>query len=132
MDCDIDMIDILQNEIKNGFFPFLLHCFCSGKELLYKALDLNGYISISGIITFKKSIELQELLKDIPLNKMLAETDAPYLAPIPFRGKENHPAYVKNTIQFISNYLNINFEELCSITTNNFYDLFKIDSPNNS
>ena len=64
------------------------------------------------------------LLKDIPLNKMLAETDAPYLAPIPFRGKENHPAYVKNTIQFISNYLNINFEELCSITTNNFYDLF--------
>lgn len=123
-DCDNDMIEILQSEIKNGEFPFLLHCFSSSKELLYKSLDLNAYISISGIITFKKSTELQSLLKDIPLTKLLVETDSPYLAPVPFRGKENHPAYTKHTVQFIANYLNLDFEDLCRITTKNFYKLF--------
>lgn len=131
-DCDNDMIDILQNEMKNGEFPFLLHCFSSGKELLYKALDLNAYISISGIITFKKSIDLQNCLKDIPLDKLLVETDAPYLAPTPLRGNENHPAYTKYTVQFIANYLSLDFNDLCCTTTKNFYKLFLKESSNNS
>lgn len=123
-DCDKDMMEIIESEMKNGEFQFLLHCFSSGKQLLYKSLDFGGYISLSGIITFKKSTELQSYLKDIPLNRMLVETDAPFLAPVPFRGHENRPAYTKNTTEFIAKYLNIDFDNLCSITTENFFKVF--------
>ena len=119
------MIDILLNETKNGEFPFLLHSFCSSKKLLYTALDLNGYISISGMVTFKNSLDLQNSVKGIPLNRIMVETDAPFLAPVPKRGHKNEPAFVKYTAEFISNLINIDFNEFCDITTNNFLNLFK-------
>lgn len=122
-ECDTDMIDILKTEMKNGSFPFLLHCFCSSKELAYMALDLGGYISLSGIITFNNSIELQNLVKTLPLNRLLVETDAPYLAPKPFRGKENFPEYTKYTAEFIAKLLNIDMNTFSKITTNNFFIL---------
>lgn len=124
-DCDKDMIDILSYEFNNGEFPFLLHSFCSGKELLYKALDLNCYVSISGMVTFKNSLDLQNLVKDIPLDRIMVETDAPFLAPVPKRGQKNEPSFVKYTAEFMSKLFNINFEEFCNITTNNFLNLFK-------
>ena len=123
-DCDSDMIDILTSEIKNGEFPFLLHSFCSGKDLLYRTLDYNAYISLSGIVTFKNSRELQELTKDIPLDKIMVETDSPFLAPVPKRGNKNQPAFVKYTAEFLSKLLNIEFEKFCDLTTNNFLKLF--------
>lgn len=123
-DCDSDMIDILKSEIKNGEFSFVLHCFCSGKELAYKALDLGGYISFSGILTFKNSFDLQDIAKNIPVNKILVETDSPFLAPVPMRGKENSPEYVKYVAEFLSKLLNMEFDEICKITTDNFFRLF--------
>lgn len=123
-DADTDMIDILDNEIKNGFFKFVLHCFSSSKELAYKGLDLDGYISLSGILTFKNAIDLQNITKTLPLNKIIVETDSPYLAPIPFRGKTNQPSYVKNVAVFLSSLLDMDFEYIQSITTKNCLELF--------
>lgn len=123
-DCDNDMIEILQSEIKNGYFPFILHSFCSSRDLLFTALDLNGYISLSGIVTFKNSKNLQELVKYIPLDKLMIETDAPFLAPVPKRGQQNEPAFIKYTAEFLSGLLNIEFNEFCNITTKNFLKLF--------
>ena len=124
-DADKDMVDILENEIKNGEFNFLLHCFSSGKELAYKGLDLGGYISFSGILTFKNAIELQNIAKNIPLDRVLVETDSPYLAPVPHRGKTNQPAYTKNVLEFLSNLLNKDINEVADITTKNCFTLFK-------
>ncbi len=123
-DCDDDMIDVLTSETKNGEFPFLLHSFCSGKKLLYKALDYDAYISLSGIVTFKNSKNLQELVKDIPINRILVETDSPFLAPVPKRGNKNQPAFVKYTAEFLSNLLNIDYEQFCNETADNFLKLF--------
>lgn len=123
-DADSDMIDILVNEIKNGFFSFVLHCFSSSKELAYKALDLDGYISLSGIVTFKNATSLQDIVKNLPKNRLLIETDSPYLAPVPFRGKTNQPKYVKEVALFLSNIFGIDFQEIQSITTSNFLNLF--------
>ena len=124
-DADNDMIDILNSEMKNGIFNFVLHCFSSSKELAYKALDLDGFISFSGILTFKNAIDLQNIAKTIPLNKIIVETDSPYLAPIPFRGKVNQPAFVKNIAEFLANLLNINYNNIVDITTKNCLKLFK-------
>jgi TatD DNase family protein len=123
-ECDKDMMDILQQEMKNCEFKFVLHCFCSSKELAYTGLDLNGFISFSGILTFKNSLELQELAKEIELNRILVETDAPFLAPVPYRGKTNKPSYVKKTAEFLANLLNKDFNEIQRVTTNNFFKLF--------
>ena len=87
-------------------------------------LDNDFYISISGIVTFKKSIDLQNTVKKIPLNRLLIETDSPFLAPMPNRGKTNEPSYLKFTANFISSLLNINYEDLSSVTSENFYNLF--------
>ena len=124
-DADKDMMDILENEMRNGEFNFLLHCFSSSKELAYKGLDLGGYISLSGILTFKNATELQNIAKNIPLNRLLVETDSPYLAPVPFRGKINQPSYTKNVVEFLSNLLNKDISEIADITTKNCFDLFK-------
>lgn len=124
-DADKDMIDILENEMKNGEFSFLLHCFSSSKELAYKGLDLGGYISFSGILTFKNATELQNIAKNIPLDKLLIETDSPYLAPVPYRGKTNQPAYTKNILEYLSKLLNKNIDDLAEIIKNNSFNLFK-------
>ena len=123
-DCDHDMIDILTSEFRNGEFPFLLHSFCSSKELLYKALDCNSYVSISGMVTFKNSLDLQKLVKDIPIDRIMVETDSPFLAPVPKRGNKNQPAFTKYTAEFLSNLLNIEYDKFCDLTTENFMRLF--------
>lgn len=121
---DLDMVNILQSEMKKGKFKALLHCFSSGKELALRAIDLGIYISVPGIVTFKNAIALQEIIKEVPNEYLLVETDSPYLAPMPYRGKINQPAYTKNTAEFLASLKNISFSQICHITTKNFFDLF--------
>lgn len=121
---DDDTIEILQEQYAKKKFPALIHCFSTGAKLAYAAIELGMYISISGIVTFKKANELQDIVKDLPLDKILVETDAPYLAPMPYRGKTNEPAYTKNTAQFIADLKGISYEEVAETTTRNFFDLF--------
>ncbi len=102
----------------------VIHCFTGSKEFAYSALDLGFYISASGIITFKNAKDLQEIFKDIPLNRILIETDSPYLAPIPYRGKSNQPGYVIEIAKSLSYLKNIPLEEVVSTTTKNFLTLF--------
>lgn len=125
---DKDMMEILESEMKNGDFSFELHCFSSGRELAYKGLDLGGYISFSGVITFKNAKELVEIAKDIPLDRVLVETDAPYLAPTPYRGKINQPAYTLHTAEKLAELKGKSYNEIRSTTTENFLRLFsKVD-----
>lgn len=124
-DADSDMIDILKSEMKNGDFSFLLHCFSSGRELAYTALDLGGYISLSGIVTFKNAKDLQDIVKDLPPASLMLETDSPYLSPVPFRGHINEPAHLKSTGEFLAQFLDIPVDEIKNITTGNFFKLFK-------
>lgn len=121
---DDDMAQILKSEKSNKDFPALLHCFTSSEELAKAALDLGIYISISGIVTFKNATQLQEIVKFIPLDMLLVETDAPYLAPNPYRGKTNQPAFVKNTVEFIAELKKKNVEEVANTTTENFFRIF--------
>ncbi len=115
--------DILKKFTKNNL-KILMHCFTGSKEFAKKLLDLNAYFSASGIITFKKSNDLKETFKTIPLNKILLETDAPYLSPEPFRGKSNEPANVVHTAKYLASLKNIKYEDFCDNTTNNFFKLF--------
>ena len=103
-----------------------MHCFAEDLEIAYRAIDLNFYISFSGIVTFKNALNLQEVAKKIPLDKILIETDSPYLAPVPYRGKQNHPALVKHVAEAIAQLRNIEYEELARSTTENFYRCFNI------
>jgi TatD DNase family protein len=123
-DADLDMIEILKQEMQKGKFKALLHCFSSSKELALEALKLDIYISISGIVTFKNALELQEIVKILPLDKILVETDSPYLAPNPFRGKTNQPSYTKNVAEFVADLRKISFQEVTFATSNNFFTLF--------
>jgi TatD DNase family protein len=107
----------------------VLHCFTESWEMAKAALDLNYYISISGIVTFRNAEELREVTKKIPLNRLLIETDSPYLAPIPFRGKSNQPRYVKAVAEFIAELRGIAVEELAQQTTQNFFCLFNRAKP---
>ncbi len=115
--------DILKKFTKNNL-KILMHCFTGSKEFAKKLLDLNAYFSASGIITFKKSNDLKETFKTIPLNKILLETDAPYLSPEPFRGKSNEPANVVHTAKYLADLKNIKYGDFCDNTTNNFFKLF--------
>lgn len=121
---DDDTIDLLTEGMKEKEYPGLIHCFSSTKELAQKSLDLGLYISIAGIVTFKKAEELQEIVKYLPLDKMLIETDSPYLAPAPNRGKTNEPAYVKFVAEKVADLKNISFQEVAEVTTENFNRLF--------
>ena len=122
---DDDMMEILTSEQKKSKFPALLHCFSSSKELAQKALDLGVYISISGIVTFKNATELQAIVKDLPLESLLVETDSPYLAPMPHRGKTNQPAFTKHAVDFIAQLKGISAGEVAQKTTENFFRIFK-------
>jgi len=123
-EAETDTIDILQSEMKNNPFSAVIHCFTASKEFGYKCLDLGCYISISGIATFNKATDLQESVKAFPLNRLLVETDSPYLAPTPFRGKRNEPAYCLEVAKFVATLKNITLEELAKSTTDNFFELF--------
>ncbi|WP_462171752.1 TatD family hydrolase [Pseudoalteromonas xiamenensis] len=103
----------------------VLHCFTEDLDMAKRALDLGFYISISGIVTFKNAKELQEVVKYLPLDRLLIETDSPYLAPVPHRGKTNQPAYVQDVAYFIADLKGLSYQALAEATTNNFYSLFK-------
>lgn len=121
-----DTIDVLRAE-KASDVGGVMHCFTEDWDMAQKALDLGFYISFSGIVTFKNAVELQEVAKKVPLDRILIETDCPYLAPVPFRGKPNQPAYVKHTAEFIAKSRGIDFDEFAQTTTQNFEHLFLAD-----
>lgn len=121
---DDDMAAILTEETGKGAFPFILHCFSSGAELARVGVELGGYVSFSGIVTFKNSAELRDIARQVPHDRLLVETDAPYLAPIPFRGKRNEPAYVANTAAVLAETIGVSAQEIADITTANFFRLF--------
>ena len=113
------------NNYKNDNLKILMHCFTGSQKFAEKLLDLNAYFSASGIITFKNSQDLQKTFQLIPLDKLLIETDSPFLAPEPNRGKKNEPSFVKFTGKKLADIKNISFEDLVNSTTNNFNKLFK-------
>ncbi len=124
-DSDDDMIAMLKEAYKKQKFVGEMHCFSSSAKLAEFALSIGFYISASGIITFKKSEELRQIFREIPLNRLLIETDSPFLAPTPHRGKRNEPSYVVNTAQVLAEIKDVSVEELALQTTENFLTLFK-------
>ena len=123
---EIDTYEIIKSEIKNSNLKVLIHCFTGSKNFAKKLLDLNCYISLSGIITFKNSAELADTASYIPIEKLLVETDSPYLAPLPYRGKTNEPSFIIQTIEKLSKIKKISKESVIENTTKNFKELFSI------
>ncbi|MBL8584132.1 MAG: TatD family hydrolase [Rhizobiaceae bacterium] len=129
-DADADMAAILENETGKGAFPFVLHCFSSGRRLAEIGVALGGYVSFSGILTFKNSTEIRAIAADLPPERLLVETDAPYLAPVPFRGKRNEPAHVVSTAAVLAETIGVSRDAIAGITTDNFFRLFsKVPRP---
>ena len=122
-----DTCEILKSENKNSNLKILIHCFTGSKEFVKKLLDINCYVSVSGIITFNSSTELAETVSFIPIEKLLVETDSPYLSPMPFRGKPNEPSYIIHTIDKLSLIKKMSKKKIISNTTNNFKKLFDIN-----
>ncbi len=124
-DADDDMLAILREErVNGGDFSFLLHCFSSGRALAEAAIEMGGYISFSGILTFPKSQNFRELAADLPGDRLLVETDSPYLAPVPFRGKRNEPGHVVHTARVLAECRGITADEVHAQTGANFRRLF--------
>ncbi|HEY3777309.1 MAG TPA: TatD family hydrolase [Rhizomicrobium sp.] len=123
-DAEDDTIDILDEEMEKGAFTGLIHCFTGTQRLAEAALDLGLYVSASGIATFKKSEALREVLRSVPLDRLLVETDAPYLAPTPHRGKRNEPAFVVHTAALLAELKRVSAGEIAAATTDNFFRLF--------
>jgi TatD DNase family protein len=121
---DAETGDLLEQEYGKGAFPGLIHCFSSGPAVARRALALGMYISISGIVTFKAAEELRTIVRDIPLDRLLVETDSPYLAPVPKRGRTNEPAFVAHTASKVADLKGIGVAELEAATTENFFRLF--------
>ncbi len=121
---DAETGDMLEEEYGKGAFPGLIHCFSSGRAVAERALALGLYISISGIVTFKAADELRAIVRDVPLDRLLVETDAPYLAPIPKRGKTNEPAFVAHTAAKVAELKGVSLSDLEAATTDNFFRLF--------
>ena len=119
-----ETLQILEKHSKKKETKILIHCFTGSREFAFKLLDLGAYISASGVVTFKNSQDLANTFRDIPNEKILVETDAPYLAPVPLRGKSNEPSYIIHTVKFLSKIKNLSFDEFSKVTTNNFFNLF--------
>lgn len=129
-DADDDTAAILREESANGAFPFLLHCFTASQALAETAIELGGYVSFSGVLTFKNSQSLRDTAAVLPLERLLVETDAPYLAPVPKRGKPNEPAYVAHTAAVLGEVKGLSGEEIAAVTSDNFFRLFsKVPDP---
>ena len=128
-DADEDMVRILKDEHEKGAYPGVIHCFSSGQALADAVLALGLYVSISGIVTFKTAEALRETVKTVPLDRLLVETDSPYLAPVPFRGKRNEPAYTANTAAKVAEIKGVDTETLAAATTENFFRLFSKAQP---
>lgn len=122
-----ETIDVIKNHVSSVGFTGLIHCFSEDIEFARKVLDMGLYISFSGIVTFKNAVAIQDTLKFVPMDRILIETDSPYLAPVPFRGKRNNPSYVYHVAERVSEIKNISLEEVGRVTTSNFLKLFKID-----
>jgi TatD DNase family protein len=120
-DADADTIAILEDEHANAAFPAVLHCFTGGRDLALRAVDLGLMVSFSGVITFKKNDVLRDIAREIPLDRLLVETDAPFLAPDPYRGKTNEPSYVVHTAAALAAVKGITPEALATATTDNFF-----------
>ena len=123
-EADDDTAAILEEENKKGAFPAVLHCYTGGRDLAMRAVDLGLYVSFSGVVTFKKAENLRELATELPLNRILVETDAPYLAPVPYRGKTNEPAFVAHTAAVVAEARNMSLDDLAEATTNNFFTAY--------
>jgi TatD DNase family protein len=123
-DADADCQRILEDEVGKGAFPAVLHCYTGGRELAMRAIELGLHISFTGILTFKKSEALRELAAALPADRIMVETDAPYLAPGKFRGKRNEPAYVVEVAKVLAETRGISLEEVSRQTTDNFFRLF--------
>jgi len=123
-DADDDTIEILEDEMEKGKFRGLIHCFTGSQKLADAATALGLYVSASGIATFKNSVALRQILKTVPLDRLLVETDAPYLAPVPHRGKRNEPAFVTHTAAALAQLKGVSSEALAEVTTENFFKLF--------
>ena len=123
-EADEKTCEILESEYKNGSFPGIIHCFTAGANLAKRVIDLGFYISLSGIVTFKNASDLRETIKKIPLDRIIVETDSPYLAPMPHRGKTNQPAFVKHVAEFLAELRGDTVDNIASTTSANFYRLF--------
>jgi TatD DNase family protein len=123
-EADDDTARILEEEAGKGPFPAVLHCYTGGPDLARRAVALGLSISFTGIVTFKNSAALREIAKSLPADRFLVETDAPYLAPLPYRGKRNEPAYVTEVAKMLAEVRGVSFEEICRQTTENFFKLF--------
>jgi TatD DNase family protein len=129
-DADDDTIDILRDEMAKGAFTGLIHCFTGTQKLADAALELGLYISVSGIATFKNSTALRDVIQSVPLERLLVETDAPFLAPVPHRGKTNEPAFVVHTAAMLAELKGLTADALAEATTENFFRLFsKVQRP---
>ena len=123
-EADADMARILTEETGQGAFPAVLHCYTGGRDLAFKAMDLGLYIGFTGILTFKNGQDLRDIAKDLPADRIMVETDAPYLAPLPYRGKRNEPSYVVETAKVLAATRGVSLDEITRATTENFFRLF--------
>ena len=121
---EAETLELLEKRKKEKDFKILIHCFTGSRDFAFKLLDINAFISASGVVTFKKSQDLAATFRDIPNDRILVETDAPYLAPVPLRGKSNEPSYIVHTVKFLSELKKISFKDFSEITTKNFFNLF--------
>ncbi len=124
-EADGDIARILEEESAKGAFSFVLHCFTSGPELARRGLALGGYVSFSGVVTFKNAGALRDIAAEVPPDRLLVETDAPYLAPEPMRGKINEPAYVAHVAARLASLRGLGMSDIASLTTENFFNFFK-------
>src|ERR1700687_3329304 len=129
-ECDADMARILEEESGKGAFPAVLHCFTGGRDLAMRAVALGHYVSFTGILTFKNSNDLRATAAALPADRIMVETDAPYLAPLPYRGKRNEPAFVVETAKVLAETRGVSPETIAQQTTENFFRLFsKVPRP---
>ena len=123
---ELDTYEILKENMNDGKLKAIIHCFTGSKDFAQKLIKIGCYISVSGIITFKKNHDLVEAVSAIPISKLLVETDSPYLSPIPNRGKSNEPSFIVHTIEKLSIIKNLDIKDVIDSTTNNFKSLFKL------
>jgi TatD DNase family protein len=123
-DADEDTLSILEEEMEEGAFPGLIHCFSAGRDLALRAVNMGLFISFSGILTFKKAQEIRDIAAEVPQDRLLVETDAPFLAPMPHRGKRNEPAFVAHTAACLAEVCGLDPDALAALTTQNFLRLF--------
>jgi TatD DNase family protein len=129
-DADDDMADMLEEGARQGAFPGVLHCFTAGPDLAARAVAIGFYVSLAGIITFKSAEGIRETVRQVPMDRLLVETDAPYLAPVPMRGKRNEPAFVRHTHETLAQVKGVDVEAMAKTTTENFLRLFsKVPPP---